>query len=177
MEEVINAYYKSLEELYMENYKLVYAYIMDYSKDQELVGEVSSIVWLKVSKKGTHFLEMEKKHVKNYLRVMAKNATKDYISTNKREMEKEKIVYEYTKGCNNVEVSAEDVIVRSGENEILFEILSKLTDAERDFIMLKYWNQLSVKELKEVYSTTESAVRVKNFRILKKLRKSIEELK
>ena len=41
-------YFTSLEEIYLENYKLVNAFIRDYYSDEETVKDISSIVWIKV---------------------------------------------------------------------------------------------------------------------------------
>ena len=65
--------YSSLEELYIENRKLIYAFLSDIVEDESLKDDLASAVWVKVFKKSEMFLKMNKRWVKNYLRVMVRN--------------------------------------------------------------------------------------------------------
>ncbi len=77
--------YKSLEELYLENYKLLYTYIRDYTKHESSVQDIASIVWCKVVDNPQKYLGMDEIWLHNYLRVMARTAVSDYFKTEEKE--------------------------------------------------------------------------------------------
>ena len=70
-------YYNSLEEMYLDNYKLVNAFIRDYFSDEEMVKDMASMVWLKVTEHFDRFAEMDSRWIKNYLRVVVRNMVTD----------------------------------------------------------------------------------------------------
>ena len=69
----------TLEKLYLDHRKLVYAFISDYSNEEDVMEEIASTVWMKVWEKEDFFLDMDKKGVKYYLRAMVKTAASDYF--------------------------------------------------------------------------------------------------
>ena len=72
-------YYNSLEEMYLDNYKLVNAFIRDYFSDEEMVKDMASMVWLKVTEHFDRFAEMDSRWIKNYLRVVVRNMVTDHL--------------------------------------------------------------------------------------------------
>lgn len=77
--------YSSLEELYIENRKLIYAFLSDIVEDESLKDDLASAVWVKVFKKSEMFLKMNKRWVKNYFKSNGQNVAKDYEKASKRE--------------------------------------------------------------------------------------------
>lgn len=79
--------YSTLEELYRENRNLVYVFLSDIVEDESLKDDLASAVWVKVFNRSEMFLGMNKTWVKNYIRVMVRNAASDYIKAERRERE------------------------------------------------------------------------------------------
>lgn len=165
--------YKSLEKLYLENYKLLYTYIRDYTKDQASVQDIASIVWCKVVDNPQKYLGMDEIWLHNYLRVMARTAVSNYFKTEEKEhmkVEKAREVLEY--GL----LEEEDFLLKE-DLMYLEQAKQVLSKADCDLILLRYEAGLSAREVGEAFGISEGAVRVKQHRILKKLKKEIIRLR
>lgn len=160
--------YQSLEELYMENYKLVYLFIEDYIQDVQVVRELAGTVWLKIVEHQEQCLKMEKTWAKNYLRVVCRNTVFDYMKRDKRDrqaieelknLEKTRISEQFPYG-----ISKEDVW------KYLDEIKKTLTIDEQQILYMKYSQKLSWKDISELLGMPEGTLRSKHFRLVRKLR-------
>lgn len=164
---------KSLTELYLNKYKLVYSYIFDYTNEKMVADDISSAVWLKVMKSPERFLSMEKKELNNYLHVMVKSAAFDYFSQENKE--KTKIHHA------EILLSDESELLNSIESELFFEneysILKKaiesLNEKEKELIILRFKEKLNWKEIAALYNVSEGALRTRQSRIYDKLRNEI----
>ena len=165
--------YGSMEELYLENYKLVYTYIGDYTEHQPSIEDIASIIWCKVSNDPQKFLDMDEIWLHNYLRVMARTAVSDYFKVEEREHMKIKHVREDFEYGYPVE---EEFLLRE-DLAYLEQAKRVLSKAECDLILLRYEAGLSAREVGEAFGITEGAVRVKQHRILKKLKEEIIRLR
>ncbi len=63
----------------------------------------------------------------------------------------------------------EQEVVRNEENEHLQKMLKSLSDLDRATVIMKYWNDMSDKEIADGLSLTESAVKSRLFRARKQL--------
>jgi len=164
--------YESLEELYLENYKLVFTYIRDYTAHQSSIQDIASIVWCKVADDPQKFLGMDEVWLHNYLRVMVLTAVSDYFKTEERErmkVEKARETLEYG-------VMEEDFLLRE-ELAYLEQAKQVLSEADYDLIALRFDTGLSAREVGAAFGISEGAVRVRQHRILKKLKKEIIRLR
>ncbi len=76
---------------------------------------------------------------------------------------------------NNLFVMAEEanIVVSSirEEQDILIEILNSLDSAQLDLIELRFFQQMSFKEIAEIYNISEANAKMRLYRILEKLSK------
>ena len=49
--------YTTIEELYLDNHKLVYAFLNDYIDDPLLKDDLASIIWVRIFEKNSLFLK------------------------------------------------------------------------------------------------------------------------
>ena len=166
-------WYQSLEELYMENYKLVYLFIEDYVQDVQVVRELSATVWLKIVEHQEQCLKMEKPWVKNYLRVVCRNTAFDYMKRDKRDRQA-------VEDLKNLESTGMSEQISHGIREedvwrYLDEIKKKLTSEEKQILYLKYNQKLSWKDIAELLDILEGTLRSKHFRLVRKLRREISK--
>ena len=77
--EKVKKFFASLEEIYEANYRLIYVYICDYSVDEELVEEISSIVWEKVAEHSEDYLAKDDRWLKNSLRIIVRTTMADHF--------------------------------------------------------------------------------------------------
>ena len=68
-----NEHYESVEELYLDNYRLLAKFAGDYVNDNEIKQEIVAIVSMKIVERAETLLNFEKRHVKNYLRVTVRS--------------------------------------------------------------------------------------------------------
>lgn len=162
--------YKTFEELYLRTYKLIFLFIHDYTEDWSLAEEVSSVIWAKIAESPESYLKKEIDHLHNYMRVMVKNEmVKQRIRTNRQE----KAI---------AEISAIATASHSAEDEVLFiedvrqleSARSKLTEEENRLIELRFEKGCSIKETGEELGIKVSAVKMRQNRILKKLKNMIQ---
>jgi len=165
--------YKSLEELYFENHKLVFTYIGDYTTHQPSVQDIASIIWCKVADDPQKFLNMDEIWLRNYLRVMVRTAVSDYFKIEEKERMKAKKVREV---LERGMLEEEDFLLKE-ELKYLEQAKQVLLKEDCDLILLRFEAGLSAREVGEAFGISEGAVRVRQHRILKKLKKEIIRLR
>lgn len=169
-------YYTTLEELYIDNRKLIFSYLQDGDiADVELQEELASELWLKVWEREESFLEKDKRWVKNYLRIMIKNTISDYyrkVKCENKAINKIGTLIELSDRC----VTVESEIYAKEMMKILGEGLKCLSDKEASLIIMRFKYNLSAKEIGDILDITEGNVRVKQMRIMIKLRKTLSAM-
>lgn len=166
--------YDSLEDLYRESEKLVYAFIRDYTSDENLVIELSQVVWYKVWKNFDKFRNKDRKDAQNYIRAIARNTVADHFKSEKQELEAfEEISCLYGGECNmDTEKEIKDLLNRELQ-EYLEEAYGVLSDSEAELVKLKYGDNLKSGEIGELLGISDALVRVRLQRIREKLKKEI----
>lgn len=164
--------YASMEELYEDNWKLVFVFLKDYYNSDDILEDFSSAVWVKVFEKQDSFLTMDKIWVKNYLRVMVKNMVKNH---NKKQYNEKKAMDEYEKALK-LESHANCESSYYNLEKYLEIAVDSLTIEEKQLIISRFQEELSSEEVGVLLGITAGAVRVRQHRVLKKLRDEIEKL-
>lgn len=165
-------YYNSLEDLYKENYKLVYTYISDHTTNYEYARDIASIIWAKVAENPKRYLDMEKNHLCNYLRRMVKTAVSDFFEVEKQQADKVELAreaLELAKTFDEESFYKEQLVYLEQAKGILSE-------EELQMIHLRFYVGLSVRAVGDAFGISEGAVRARQHRILKKLKREILRL-
>lgn len=166
--------YNSLVELYSDNSKLVFVMTGDYTHDEHMRGDICSMVWSKVAENPQKYMSMDKCHVKNYLRLVVKTTACDYLKREEKETAKIKKLQEterYSKPC---ELDEEDFY--SNELKYLEKARTILTEEEEFLICMRFKENISARQVGEILDISEGNVRVKQGRILHKLKNEIIRL-
>lgn len=169
--------YNSLEELYMDNYKLVYTYISDYTNKQDMAQELSSIIWAKVAENPQRYLNMDRVWLKNYLRIMTRTTAADYFEKEAK--------YKGQLSEDSLDILADTIHARSTEEEFFIrEDLQHLKEARKmlsfednEILTMRFEADLSARVVGEAFGISEGSLRVKQHRILKKLKAEISNLR
>ncbi len=165
-------YYNSLEDLYNESYKLVFTYISDYTTDYQNVQDIAGIIWAKVAENPKRYLNMEKGHVRNYLRMMVKTAALDFFQIEKKQADK---VEEAREALELAKTFNEDSLHKE-QLTYLEQAKRVLSEEELQLIYLRFDAGLSVRTTGDAFGIGEGAVRARQYRILKKLKREILRL-
>ena len=171
--EKVKKIFASLEEIYEANYRLIYVYICDYSVYEELVEEISSIVWEKVAEHSEDYLAKDDRWLKNSLRIIVRTTMADHFRREaafNRAYEKLKEATErYGEDCS-------EEIFREDRKRYLAEALCILSEEEKLLINMRFVRRLTSREAAELLGISDGAVRMRQERILRKLRAEIERL-
>ena len=164
--------YTSFEEMYTDNKKLVFTFILDYVKEADIIEDIASTVWLKIVKKGASFLEIDKKAIKYYLRAVVKTTVSDYFRIKKKEDDTVVMLQDsYESNDSNNDESLFDEDIRDN----LTKAIETLSEEEKLLITLRFYEKLSAREVGKILNIEEGNVRVRQLRILKKLKKHLKK--
>jgi len=169
-------YYKSFEALYLDVYKLLYIFAFDRNNRLEDAEEIVSMVWAKIAENPAYYLDMDKKFLKNYLRTMVKNISLNYKTQEERRQQREAkaqdVLYKYP----DMYSAKETAILRS-DLRYLAKARQVLTTEERTLLVWIFEKKMPTKEAARILNISEGAVRVRQHRILGKLKQEILRLK
>lgn len=173
---LIKRKYKNLEEMYLDNEKLVYTFFHDYTEDNDLILEWSQSLWVKVWKNFDKFHDKEKKEVHRYLRIMARNLVSDHFRDEKREQEAwDKWSYGERLETSSPEQESE-LFLNPGLLDYLIKAMDVLTEPERDLVYLSYDQKMRSADIGQLLGISDSLVRVRLQRIREKLKLEVERL-
>ncbi len=162
--------YKTFEEMYLNTYKLVYVFIHDYTKDWDIAEEISSIIWMKIAEAPELYLKKDIRQFHNYLRVMVKNE----IIQQHRRLERQEKAVEKISTLLHYPQTAEEEYVLLENLEQLEKARKNLSEEENRLLDLRFEKKCSVKETGEKLGISTSAVKMRQSRILTKLKRLIE---
>ncbi len=168
-------YFNSLEEIYLESYKLVNVFIRDYYSDEEMVREISAVVWLKVAEKSEMYIKMSEYQIQNYLRVVVRTVIVDQIRNENAARELYDKLKLLTK--ENVESHFSEELTDKEKSFYYRETLKILSYEEKLLLYMRFKEKQSFEELSKVFETSQSTLRMRQSRIIGKLRKAIISLK
>lgn len=165
-------YYNSLEDLYNGSYRLVFTYISDYTVDYQNAQDIAGIIWAKVAENPKGYLDMEKDHLMNYLRRMVKTAALDFFQIEKRQVDKAEQAREALKSAKIFDEES----LHKEQLTYLEQAKGVLSEDELQIIYLRFDARLSVRAVGDAFGISEGAVRARQYRILKKLKREILRL-
>ena len=165
-------YYNSIEDLYNGSYRLVYTYISDYTMDYQNAQEIAAIVWAKVAEHPKRYLDMEKDHLNHYLRRMIKTTALDFFEAEKCQSNKAEQAREALESAKTFD----EAYFHKEQLAYLEQAKSVLAEEELQLIYLRFHVELSVRAVGDAFGISEGAVRAKQYRILKKLKREILRL-
>ncbi len=143
----------SIEDLYRENYNIVYGYLITLSKNTAVAEELASNVFLKALSHLDSYDGTCK--ISSWLCQIAKNEYYKYYNKNKR----------FTDSNDELEMVAADFDVEKMfiDKELAMQIhklLHKLDEPYKEVFILRIFAELSYAEIGNVFEKTESWARV-----------------
>ncbi len=168
--------YSTIEQFYEENKNLVYAFLSDLVCDADTKDDLSSVVWVRVMERSEKFLSMQKRHAQNYLRVMTRHLVSDYFLEEDRKRNLQENV-EVCLGRDEKENAVESELFEKDLLAYLSDACESLDETEKDLIRMKFAHRMTSREIGEALDLSESAVRVRQLRLLRRLEKKIRELR
>ncbi len=154
---------QDLEEIYIENYELVYKYLLANSHDENISEELTQETFYRAVKNIKKFKGNSK--ISTWLCKIAKNLWVDEVKKNS----KLKALDE-----NNSEITFEDQIFADEDKIRLFKKIQNFNVEMRDVMYLRLSGELNFREIGEIMGKTENWVRVTFYRGKEKLKEDNE---
>ena len=150
-------------EIFTLHYKRVYNFIYGRLLKREAAEDVTEEVFLSVWKNLADF-DAEKASMATWLYTIAANKTTNYLK--QAYLRHEVSVTEFPDRAEQ----ADGAMFFDPQNRTSFRILSRLTDAEREFLMMRYEMGLDNNEIARMMGKTPNSVSARYSRLLKKCR-------
>lgn len=147
-------------EIYSAHYKRVYNYIYGRILKREAAEDVTAEVFLAVWKNLSGF-DAKKGSVTAWLYAIAANKSANYLK---------QAYLRHEVSVTEVPDAAEEETFSNPVNQASFRILSRLTDAEREFLLMRYELGFNSNEIAQMLGCTPSSIRTRYSRLLKKCR-------
>lgn len=159
---------EEVEQLYREQFRSVFNYLYFRVLDRQVAEDLTADVFVRIMRSRETF-DPSKATPVNWLFRIARNRLYDYFRTNRPTDDIETapaakfaVVDEYG-GLDDKAATAR-------------ALLTVLTDEERELVFMKFWNEMSNKEIAEALNMNASTVSTKVSRAVAKMRKEHAQL-
>ena len=159
-----------LGNLVKEHQALVKSIVYKYCKNGEDAKDLVSEVWTKVSLSIDGYKE-EKDFVK-WVAAIAHNTCIDYLRKRSTRVPSET----FDEEKNSDVLTENENALAKDRIEVLKEALALMPEEDSLFIILHYFNGLSVKEMGKRFNLSQNAAKVRLYRAREKLRDSLKKI-
>lgn len=157
---------QNLEEIYRDNYELVYKYLLANSHDENISEELAQETFYRAVKNINKFKENSK--ISTWLCKIAKNLWIDEVKKNSKFKSLDE---------NYTEITLEEKIFADEDKIRLFRKIQNFNVEMRDVMYLRLSGELNFREIGEIMGRTENWVRVTFYRGKEKLKEDNEDEK
>lgn len=158
---------QDFNEIYKTYSKQVYAFLMSLTDDAHLSEEITQETFYRAYKNINLFKGNCKLSV--WLCTIAKNCLIDHIRKQRKYNE-----VELSDSVMSGSVIADDV-VNKDIYKLMHKALHKLKEPYKEVFMLRYYSELSLKDIADIFSKSESWARVTYYRAKLRLKDILEE--
>lgn len=168
--EILKGNESAMEILVKRYYDLVHSLIYRNTSDYNLAYDLTQEVFIKVIKNINKFSN-DKGNFKNWVLKIAVNTNKDYFKSPiyKHRKEMQDIDNHEIKDDKNVI----DIISKKEDANKIKEAIHKLPNLQREAILLKYYEDLKVREISSVTGENENTIKSRLFNGVKNLKKML----
>ncbi|MDK2562574.1 RNA polymerase sigma factor [Romboutsia sedimentorum] len=158
----------AMEILVKRYYDLIHSFIYRSVSDYNIAYDLTQEVFIKVIKNIDKF-SFEKGSIKTWMLKIAVNTSKDYFksTTYKQRNEIKDIDNHEIKDDKNVV----DILSKKEEALKIKKAINKLPNLQKQAIILKYYNDLKIKEISNVTGDNENTIKSRLFNGIKGLKK------
>lgn len=166
--EILKGNESAMEILVKRYYDLVHSFIYRNTSDYNLAYDLTQEVFIKVIKNIDKFSN-DKGNFKNWILKIAINTNKDYFKSSiyKQRKEMQDIDNHEIKDDKNVI----DILSKKEDANKIRQAIHKLPNLQREAILLKYYEDLKVREISSVTGENENTIKSRLFNGVKNLKK------
>lgn len=151
-----------MEEIYQENAKLVFRFLLKYCHDPQLAEELTQETFFRAMNSIDRYDYSCKISV--WLCQIAKHIYLQYLAKQGKEIPSEEISTDEMIGRNTSEKGIEDQVIRRYELLDVLKDMQSLPEQMREVIYLRTMAELSFKEIGEILGKSENWARVTFYR-------------
>lgn len=151
LKKIQNGHKEELELLIYDTYPKIYSYVFRKLGNETVAKDLTQETFLRFMK---HIEELPS-HTKvlNYLYKISYHLCMDYYRIYKREVEEIEV--------SSRETLPIDFLIQKEEKEKIRIALNTLSEEQKDVILLKYYQDLKIKEIAEVLNEKESTIKTR----------------
>lgn len=162
-----------MEEIYQENAKLVYRFLLKYCRDPQLAEELTQETFLRAMNSIERYDYSCKISV--WLCQIAKHIYLQYLARRGKEIPSEEITLDEIPGRNTADKGIEEQVIRRYELLDVLKDMQNLPEQMREVIYLRAMAELSFKEIGEILGKSENWARVTFYRGKERLLRGVRE--
>lgn len=156
---------KTQEEIFNEYHKKIENYVWGKVNDKHLAEDLTSVIFLKIYEKLDSF-DQEKASISTWIYTIANNTVIDYFRTRK--------VYEEVPEEISDLSEVDEAVLREEQLEELADALLKIPERERDLLVLRYYHNLTLKEIAIKMGMSYANVKIVHGKALTHMREILE---
>lgn len=160
----------SFTELYNHYFPKVYGFVIKRCGHQQTAEDITSQVFLKAFSKLPKFV-YQGAPFGAWVFKIASNALTDYYR--KASTNKERVVGNLPEHPEELSHVHEDMLSAESKEQVL-QLVAKLGKKDQEIVHLKFFAELSVREISAILEVSPNAVSVRIFRAVKKLQKIMQ---
>lgn len=168
IKEILKGNESAMEILVKRHYDLVHSYIYRTTSDYNIAYDITQEVFIKMMKKLNTF-NLEDGKFQSWLLKIAVNTTKDYFKSKTFKQRKEN--YDIEEHQIEDKSNVIEIISKKEEAIKIKEAVGKLPNLQREAILLKYYNDLKIKEISDITGDNENTIKSRLFNGIKNLKK------
>ena len=158
---------KAINDL-MENYNelvnQIFRFIYLKTSNKEIAEDLTQDCFLSTVK---YLKDKEVRNIKAFLFRTARNKVIDYYRIRNR------IIYSDELVLANEKISSRDDIAIKQDARMIIEKLNSLGEEDKEILMMRYIEDMNIKEIAEALGKNEVVVRVRIFRAMQKFKKIV----
>lgn len=169
--------YQRVFELFQQYRSILFSTAHKITGDVQLTEEVFDIAIIKVMENITRFNKLTDRQMLAYLMSTVRNCAINHTKHTERKDQSEiplddEVSFTFTEASV---LSMEEYFIRLENQEYVLRVLQKLSDEERNLIIMRYFLDYSFSRIAEMVGESPGNIRVRVYRIRKKLKHYLEE--
>lgn len=160
-----------LEDLYHQHFNRIYRTAYLITGDHQMAEDATQEAFLKAFAKLDTLREMEK--FASWVTVIASNYAIDLLRKRKKMVFSDKVSY-YIDENPGIGISPQESWEKAEMRREVWEALYLLEPEEREILVLKYFNEMSIKEISSITDTPAGTIKSRLFRARQKIKNLLQ---
>ncbi|MEG2786369.1 MAG: RNA polymerase sigma factor [Romboutsia sp.] len=168
IKEILKGNESAMEILVKRYYDLVHSFIYRNTSDYNIAYDITQDVFIKMMKNIDKY-KIESGNFKNWLLKISINTTKDYFKS--KAYNQRRTSYDISDHEIEDKTNVVDILSKKEEAVKIKNAIEQLPKLQREAVILKYYNDLKIKEISSITGHNENTIKSRLFNGVKSLKK------